>query len=56
MEARPDCPAERREHAGAELSRTVKDTVGVSIEAEVVAPGTLARSSGKLQRLSDRRR
>jgi phenylacetate-CoA ligase len=56
VEARPDAPAERRPDAAAELVRTVKDTVGVSVGCEVVDPETLERSLGKLQRLKDLRR
>jgi phenylacetate-CoA ligase len=55
VEARPDCPAERRGPAAAEVSTAVKDTVGTSIEVVVVEPGTLARSSGKMQRVIDHR-
>ena len=33
----------------------MKDTVGVTIEVEVVAPGTLERSQGKARRIDDRR-
>jgi phenylacetate-CoA ligase len=55
VEARPDCPPERREPAGAEVAKGVKDTVGSSIEVLVVDPETLPRSMGKLQRLTDSR-
>jgi phenylacetate-CoA ligase len=55
IEARPDCPAERRDAAAAEVAKAVKDTVGTSIEVVVVDPETLARSVGKLQRLHDLR-
>jgi phenylacetate-CoA ligase len=55
IEARPDCPAERRGPAAAEVAKGVKDTVGTSIEVLVVDPETLARSVGKLQRLVDHR-
>ncbi|MGK5678376.1 phenylacetate--CoA ligase PaaK [Actinoplanes sp. URMC 104] len=55
VEARPDCPGERRRPAGAEVAKAVKDTVGTSVEVEVVEPETLARSAGKIQRLVDRR-
>src|SRR6185312_9572883 len=51
IEARPDCPAERREPAAAEVQKGVKDTVGTSVEVLVVDPDTLPRSVGKLQRL-----
>ncbi|MGY1605565.1 phenylacetate--CoA ligase PaaK [Geodermatophilus sp. SYSU D00700] len=55
VEARPDCPPERREEAAREVATGVKDTVGTSIEVLVVDPETLPRSMGKLQRLTDRR-
>jgi phenylacetate-CoA ligase len=55
VEARPDCPAERRPSAAAELVTAVKDHVGVSVRGEVVDPDTLERSVGKLQRLKDLR-
>jgi phenylacetate-CoA ligase len=55
VEARPDCPRERRAPAAAEVARAVKDTVGVSVEVAVVDPDSLPRSVGKLQRLLDQR-
>jgi phenylacetate-CoA ligase len=55
IEARPDCSSERRSAAAAEVAKGVKDTVGTSIEVLVVDPETLARSVGKLQRLTDNR-
>jgi phenylacetate-CoA ligase len=55
IEARPDCPTERRAQAAAEVAKGVKDMVGSSIEVLVVDPETLARSVGKLQRLVDSR-
>ncbi|WP_369138366.1 phenylacetate--CoA ligase PaaK [Modestobacter versicolor] len=55
VEARPDCPADRRGPAAREVEQAVKDTVGTSVEVQVVDPETLARSMGKLQRLTDRR-
>ena len=55
VEARPECPAERRETAAAEVARAVKDTVGVQVDVRVVDPDTLPRSVGKLQRLLDQR-
>ncbi|MCW2636965.1 MAG: phenylacetate-CoA ligase [Blastococcus sp.] len=56
VEARPDCPPERRAPAAAEVAGGVKNTVGISLEVVVVEPESLPRSVGKLQRLSDRRR
>ncbi len=55
VEARPDCPPERREQAAAEVARLVKDTIGTSVDVAVVDPETLERSVGKLKRLVDRR-
>jgi phenylacetate-CoA ligase len=55
VEARPDCPPERRNAAAKEVSDRVKDTIGVSVGVRVVDPETLARSMGKLQRLHDKR-
>jgi phenylacetate-CoA ligase len=55
VEARPDCPAERRSPAAAEVQVLLKETVGTSVEVVVVDPETLPRSMGKLQRLTDRR-
>ena len=39
----------------AELVERVKHTVGVTIEVEVVSPGTIERSQGKARRIDDRR-
>src|SRR3954471_7041296 len=55
VEARPDCPPQRRPEAAAEVATAVKDSVGTTIEVLVVDPETLARSVGKLQRLADHR-
>jgi phenylacetate-CoA ligase len=55
VEARPDCPPERRTPAAAEVAGAVKDTVGVTVDVVVVDPETLPRSVGKLQRLLDNR-
>ncbi|MEV6030039.1 phenylacetate--CoA ligase PaaK [Nonomuraea sp. NPDC052116] len=53
VEARPGL-ATRGEAAEA-LRQAVKDTVGVSVEVEVVDPETLERSVGKLKRVIDKR-
>ena len=55
IEARPDCAADRRPVAAAEVAKAVKDTVGTTVEVLVVDPETLARSVGKLKRLTDNR-
>jgi len=55
VEARSDCPSERRDPAAQALAREIKDRVGVTVAVEVVDPETLERSVGKLQRVIDRR-
>jgi phenylacetate-CoA ligase len=55
VEARADCPRERRDPAAHGLARDVKNSVGVTVAVEVVDPDTLERSVGKLQRVVDRR-
>jgi phenylacetate-CoA ligase len=55
VEARPDCPPERRATAGAEVARLVKDTIGTTVDVVVVDPESLERSVGKLKRLVDNR-
>ena len=55
VEARSDCPPERRDPAAEALAREIKDRVGVTVAVEVVDPETLERSVGKLQRVIDRR-
>jgi phenylacetate-CoA ligase len=54
-EARPGFPAERWAQAAAGLAEAIQDTLGLTVEADVVAPRTLPRSEGKLQRLRDLR-
>ncbi|GAA3100680.1 phenylacetate--CoA ligase [Nonomuraea salmonea] len=54
VEARPGFD-EGREAAGRALRSAVKETVGVSVEVEVVDPETLERSVGKLKRVVDER-
>jgi phenylacetate-CoA ligase len=53
VEARPGFSG--RVEAGEALRKAVKDTVGVSVEIDVVDPETLERSVGKLRRVIDRR-
>jgi len=55
VESRPDLPADRRDPAAALVAKAVKDTVGTSVEVICVEPETLARSTGKIQRLLDHR-
>jgi phenylacetate-CoA ligase len=55
VETAPGTWAEAAEGRGAELGERVKDTIGLTIRVEVVAPGTLERSQGKAKRIDDRR-
>jgi phenylacetate-CoA ligase len=55
VETAPGTWAEAAEGRGAELGERVKDTIGLTIRVEVVAPGTLERSQGKARRVDDRR-
>jgi phenylacetate-CoA ligase len=55
VEATPGTWAEGVEGRGAELRDRVKQSVGVTIDVEVVAPGTIERSQGKATRIDDRR-
>ncbi|MFI1968782.1 phenylacetate--CoA ligase [Streptomyces cinnamoneus] len=54
-EARPATTAEGRAAAAGEIAGRIRDSVGVSAAVEIVAPGTLERSSGKLRRVVDER-
>ncbi|MDI2028734.1 phenylacetate--CoA ligase [Saccharopolyspora sp. TS4A08] len=55
VEALPETPAERWGTASAEIAARVKDGVGVSVGVEIVEPGSLERSVGKLRRVIDQR-
>ncbi|MCD9194537.1 phenylacetate--CoA ligase PaaK [Streptomyces albireticuli] len=54
-EARPEATSAQRAAAAGELVRRVKDGIGVSVGAEIVDPGTLERSVGKIKRIVDLR-
>ena len=54
-EARPGFPAERWPQAAAGLAEAIRDALGLTVETDVVAPRTLPRSEGKLQRVRDLR-
>jgi phenylacetate-CoA ligase len=55
VECREDTTVEQRASAPGTLVAAVKDSVGVSVAVEVVEPGSLERSVGKLRRLLDLR-
>jgi phenylacetate-CoA ligase len=52
VEARPDAP---RSRVAEDLARLVKENIGLSVEVDVVEPGTIERSQGKAQRVLDLR-
>lgn len=55
VECREDTTTTEREYAQGTLVGAIKEGVGVSVAVEVVDPGSLERSVGKLQRLLDLR-
>lgn len=55
VEARPTSDTARRESAGKDIARGIKDAIGVSVDVSVVDPETLERSLGKLKRVKDLR-
>ncbi|MFE2014410.1 phenylacetate--CoA ligase PaaK [Streptomyces sp. NPDC059491] len=54
-EARADATGEERAEAARAIAAGVKDGIGVSAAVEVVDPGTLERSVGKIKRIVDLR-
>ncbi|WP_326707501.1 phenylacetate--CoA ligase PaaK [Streptomyces cyaneofuscatus] len=54
-EARADATAADREKAALAIAVAVKDGVGVSVGVEIVDPGSLERSVGKIRRIVDLR-
>jgi phenylacetate-CoA ligase len=54
VEVAPD-RADHREAAAAELSRRIKDRIGITVSVEILHPHALERSLGKAKRISDRR-
>jgi phenylacetate-CoA ligase len=55
VEADSGTPARRRAAAANEIAARVKDGIGVSVGVDVVDPGSLERSMGKLRRVIDLR-
>ncbi|MEW2082684.1 phenylacetate--CoA ligase PaaK [Streptomyces sp. NPDC005283] len=54
-EARAEATSEQRAAAAQAIAAAVKDGIGVSVGVEVVDPGTLERSVGKIKRIVDLR-
>ena len=56
VEARPSAAgAAERERAGAELARLIKQSIGVTVDVDVVEPDAIERSLGKARRIVDLR-
>jgi phenylacetate-CoA ligase len=55
VERRAAVDAGAAERAGHELRRLVKDTIGVSVDVEVIEPDGVERSMGKMRRIVDQR-
>jgi phenylacetate-CoA ligase len=56
VESRSDAASRRdREQSGVALARLVKETVGVTVDVDVVEPDQVERSAGKAQRVVDLR-
>jgi len=55
VESRPDVPVGRRDAAAETLRTRIKESVGVTVQAEVIDPDTLERSIGKARRVVDKR-
>ncbi|MGH3172151.1 MAG: phenylacetate--CoA ligase, partial [Trebonia sp.] len=54
-ESAPGASAAERAAAVSSIVAAVKDTIGVTVSAEVTEPGRLERSTGKMKRVVDRR-
>jgi len=54
-EAAPGADAALRPAAAAAVVRAVRESIGVTVDAQVLDPGSLERSTGKLRRVIDRR-
>jgi phenylacetate-CoA ligase len=55
VERRPDATDADGAAAGAELATLVKNTIGVSVAVDVLAPDSVERSMGKMRRIIDNR-
>lgn len=55
VERRADIDVDAAERAGDALVQLVKNTIGVSVAVDVLAPDTVERSMGKMRRIVDQR-
>ena len=55
VESRPGADSVRRVAAASVILQGIKDGIGVTVDVQVVEPGTIERSVGKFQRIKDLR-
>jgi phenylacetate-CoA ligase len=55
VERRPDAPSADATAAAGALAAAVKSAIGVTVAVDVVDPGAVERSAGKMRRIVDRR-
>lgn len=55
VEAHESVPSDHRDALARQLAGRVKDTIGTTVEVDVLAPHSLERSLGKAKRISDER-
>ena len=55
VERRPECDEVAATTAASALVATIKDTIGISLDVEVVEPDQIERSAGKMRRIIDER-
>ncbi|HEY1734166.1 MAG TPA: hypothetical protein VGG23_06955, partial [Acidimicrobiales bacterium] len=55
VERRPDCTSDVAADAGRVLAMTVKETIGITLDVEVLEPDGIERSVGKMRRIVDER-
>jgi len=55
VERRPSMDVQVGEQGGAALTKLVKNHIGVTVAVDVVAPGGIERSAGKMRRIIDNR-
>jgi phenylacetate-CoA ligase len=55
VEHRTGATADEADEAGGTLVSMIKNTIGVTVRARVVAPNSIERSAGKMRRIVDDR-
>ncbi len=55
VEHREDASSQAADQASRELQHLIKSSIGVSVDVDVVPPGGIERSVGKMRRIVDER-